>query len=354
MGDSLMGRVDKDVADFIESRKSEGYALATLRNYTYNLNRLIRHAGSRNTGTITTSDIDQVFAAAVQDLTSASMNNLQACLQAFFKWCRQRGRISRDHDPLAGRRFRKVIPMEKRRVPVGQFPALLDAAVNPRDRMIVALGLFLLLRQSEIADLRIGDVNLESGQITARIFKTKDMDVMPISRELDVELRRWLTLYAEQCGPLQHHWFLAPSRRFTGEDWGPGGVLPNRLGRLLPETRCPHVVGAVQRALKGIGWEMRRPDGKPEWHGAHVLRRSAARAIFDELAAEGYDGALRTVQSFLHHASSQMTERYLGLEVDRAIRDKKYQGAAMFPSLSAGNVVRLEVAHNGEADDYAV
>ena len=355
MGDGriLMGLLEKDVADFIESRRADGFAKATLKNYRGDLLKLQKTVGRRQTSQVTPSDLDRLFAQEGEKIAPASLNNLQANLQAFFKWCRQRGRIPREYDPLEGRRFRKVIPTEKKRVPVSQFPALLEAAVNPRDRMIVALGLYLLLRQGEIGDLRIGDVDLDSGQITCRIFKTKDMDIMPISAELDEELRRWFRIYAENAGPLQHHWYLVPSRRFTHGDWGPGGVQPNRLGQLLPEKHANGIISAVQRALTGIGWSMRRADGKPENFGGHVLRRSAARAMFDELALEGYDGALRTVQAFLHHSSSQMTEKYLGLEVDRAIRDKKYTGKNMFPSLVAPNVVRLEVV-NGEADHHVV
>jgi integrase len=56
--------------------------------------------------------------------------------------------------------------------------------------------------------------------------------------------------------------------------------------------------------------------------GLHTLRRSAARQIFDALVeTRRYDGALRVVQSLLHHRSVQTTEQYIGLSTEALTRD---------------------------------
>ena len=348
-----MGYLSKDWSDFIESRTADGYAKSTIKNYRRAGRATLRVLGDVKTESLTHRDMDRVFANREGSQTPQTLNEMQSILMAFFKWCRERNVIPQNHNPLAGRRFRKIAPVARKRVPVAEFPALLDAASNPRDRMIIALGLYLMLRQSEISDLRIGDVDLKSGQITCRIFKTKDLDVMPISAELDRELRDWFKVYQENAGPLHYDWYLAPSRRFSHDDYGPNGIMPNRLGILTPTVKPSQIERVVKRALTGIGWEMYSPAGKSEWHGAHVLRRSAARAMFDELSQEGYDGALRTVQAWLHHKNSTMTEHYLGIEIDRATRNKKYTGKAMFPSLADAKIIRLEVVH-GEGDNAAV
>ena len=75
--------------------------------------------------------------------------------------------------------------------------------------------------------------------------------------------------------------------------------------------------------------------------GLHVLRRSSARARFDEMVNLGYDGALRRVSAWLHHSSVTITEIYLGLELDRAQRDEETKGKVMFPSLAAENVTQI-------------
>lgn len=72
--------------------------------------------------------------------------------------------------------------------------------------------------------------------------------------------------------------------------------------------------------------------------GGHTLRRSGARAYFDELVSAGYDGALRRVQSMLGHASSSMTEQYLGLDLDRQKRNFDLAGKPMFTSVQTRKI----------------
>jgi len=92
----------------------------------------------------------------------------------------------------------------------------------------------------------------------------------------------------------------------------------------------------IKRILENYGWT------DTYWQGMHLLRASGARAWFDELNNNTVDGALRLVQTHLHHSSTQMTERYLGLSADRVRRDEMVQGSAMFPSIGKrGNVVQL-------------
>lgn len=328
---------------FLKARRAEGAAANTLKNYENQLNYLVRLIGKRHVSKIAVADMDELFAELSTRLADNSLNQIHATLCLFFRWCRNRGHMPLDLDPMAGRRMRKVRRVERRRVPASQFGELLDAVDHPRDRMVIALGLYLMLRQSEIADLRVGDVDLSSGEVAVRIFKTRDSDVMPISSELDRELRAWLTFYAEKCGPLKHDWYLVPAK-----DLGP--INRNEAGKVvrlpLTDVICPtrkmvKVERVVQRGLAGIGWPTHDEQGKPLRTGAHTLRASSARALFDELVSQGYDGALRTVQAFLHHANGTMTERYLGLEIDRSQRNKKFNGSPLLPSQAAENVVPL-------------
>ena len=64
--------------------------------------------------------------------------------------------------------------------------------------------------------------------------------------------------------------------------------------------------------------------------GGHTLRRSGARAYYDELCEDGYDGALRRVQSMLDHSTTIVTEGYLGLGLDKEARNKALKGQPMF------------------------
>lgn len=210
------------------------------------------------------------------------------------------------------------------RIPLAQFPALLDAARSPRDRMFIALGLYTMGRKTELTGIQIKHVDLDSEEIELYIAKTNAYDRMPMSKELRRELTRWLPIYEAECGPLQADWYLTPAAQ--------GGKRPVGGYPLRPWKEMVSAEDVVKAALTDIGVSGYRT-------GCHVLRRSAARAMFDELVSLGYDGALRIVSAYLHHASVTMSERYLGLDLDRANRDNFTKGELMFPSLEAENVI---------------
>jgi len=226
------------------------------------------------------------------------------------------------------------------------FPRLLDACTNPQQRIIVALGLYLFLRASEVRELRIGSVNLDRGEVLVYQPKTSRYDEMPICAELDTELRRWLTWYAQDAGPvhgpLDPEWFLVPARMpMTLENpeggRGNGRPVPRGEGSVNPHKRVGTPHRAVQKALNAIGW---RVEGDRE--GCHTLRRSGARALFDTLVESGEvrDGVLRVVSAMLHHKSTSMTEHYLGLEADVEKRNDMFKNRQMFATPTT-NVVAL-------------
>lgn len=90
-----------------------------------------------------------------------------------------------------------------------------------------------------------------------------------------------------------------------------------------------------------FGESIRDESGSSLSEGVHTLRRSGARALYDRLVSEGYDGAMRTVQSMLHHSSIQTTEHYLGIHLDKKRRDDVVRGKHLFPT-STENVVGME------------
>jgi integrase len=240
--------------------------------------------------------------------------------------------MPKDNDPMYGRRKPKRAHKERNRVHVSKFPALLDAAGarSSRDRVALALLIYTLARDGEITDLRIRDVDLDAGYIMMRVHKSRKEDRMPISAELDAELRRWLTVYSEEIGFLEPHYYLVPSRDTRGVPGEDGSFVEQRHVRFVPERRIPQLGKMVNPALEDIGFPTRDANGRPLWEGAHTARRSGARALFDSLSASGYDFALRVVQSMLHHSSMQTTEAYVGLSADRRSRDEIIRGKKMY------------------------
>jgi integrase len=195
------------------------------------------------------------------------------------------------------------------------------------------------MRDGEVSGLRVRDVDLQGGWLHARIHKTRQEDLMPIPTELDAELRRWIAHYQATVGHLDPGYFLVPARG-TSPMWGEGGKIVGHHSLYRPEKQIRQTGTIVRPALVDIGFPTKDHDGKPLSEGSHTIRRSGARALFDELIERKDERALRVVQAMLHHSSSEMTERYLGITADRRSRDEIIRGQRMY-SQQADNVVVL-------------
>lgn len=334
-------RLSEAVAAYKKFRIVGGFAKATINNDQATLRRLISVLGDIDTKKISAQHIDRFFESFADDprrrYEPGTINQHHGALSGFLRWCRGRGHMRPDFDPLVGRRYQPQPQKARPRVALGDFPRLLNSAKNPRDRMLISCGLYLLGRQSEIVNIRIRDIDFQSGEIAMTIFKSKLYDRMPISQELRTEITRWFKYYEAECGPLQPEWFLCPSM-----GWSPSTGSMIRPSRKVSKPEEP-----VKYALSQVGITDRHL-------GIHCLRRSAARALFDEMTSRGYDGALRRVSAWLHHSSVTITEGYLGLDIDKAQRDADSKDKPLFPSLLDDNIIDLGSRRNGEADAAAL
>jgi integrase len=262
-----------------------------------------------------------------------TVNARIAHLGLFFEFCRARRLVRRDHDPMLGWRFVKVPEAERLRIPLQEWGKLFAVTETAWEELSLACGLFLFLRSSELMGIQLKHVHLSEGLVEIHRKKTKQWDTMPIPAELDSHLRRQLTWLAERGATEPEH-YLLPNRDI---DWehdpdtkrflaGTQSIIPTQ------PLKRPHL--EVQRVLRRAGYALGYGEGM------HTLRRSGARAYFDSLLSQGYDGALRRVQSMLGHSSSAMTEGYLGLTLDRQARNADLAGKPMFPQLAAAKQMR--------------
>lgn len=314
---------------YLSYRATHGVAANTYRNMSKAVRRLVESAENPPMARLSAEHID-VWSAQISYLSAATIKQQRSLVTVFLRWCRTRGYHSDGEALIESLPARKVPEKVRRRVPLSQFPALLNSADHPRDRMVIALGLFLFLRASEASALRIKDVDLDSGEIAVTVFKTQQFDRMPISAELDRELRRWLRWYTNAVGVLHDDMYLIPARpapTFIGI--GDGTVVSTRDDDVVPDRPMTRLHQVVKNSLRNIGWS----EEQVQQEGMHTLRRSGARALFDTSVSLGVDGAMRRCQSMLHHKLVATTEHYLGLDTDRAQRDKNIKGAAMYPSL---------------------
>lgn len=337
-------RLPDVVAEYLTSRRAEGYKANTLRNDQRTFDHLIAVIGPIQVGHIDDHHIDKFLSAMQAKAHSAGTMNIHlATLRGFWKFLHRRRYYPQGKNPIAHRRWYKQAPKSRLRIPQSEWGRVLDAAPHPRDRVVVALGLYLFLRQGEVAALRLSDLDLEGGSLAVTIEKTSERDVMPISAELDTELRKWLWFYRTDAPrPLEATDYLVPAK---GKPHMDTTVRPPRpiagTGHVKPDVKIQKVEDCVKRALVGAGYPVADEAGRTTREGVHTLRRSGARAYFDQLCTNGYDGALRTVQSMLHHANSTMTERYLGLDLDISRRNEMLRGRPMFQSAPRAEVVQI-------------
>lgn len=333
-------RLQDAITEYLSSRAGVGMRPNTVRNDGKVLTAFLAENGNVYTKTLNPSHIDRYFTAK-SHLQPSSLNAEHFVLRAFLKWCRLRNYMPRDYDPMAGRRPRKVPQKARLFIPVTRFGELLDAAETPRDRMLCAFGLYLFLRQSESVTLRWEDWDHVNDEVDVTIHKTQERDRMPVCSELDEELRAWKTWLTERYGPPRPDWYIVPSRFNIPEGRIKGRWAGTPDGyRLRPTMRLSRPHEVINRALAALGYET-------HGEGCHTLRRSGARARFDALREMGYDGALQQVRAMLHHSSVTMTEKYLGINIERAQRDAMLKGQVMYPQVvpDARTVVSL---HAGE------
>lgn len=330
------------IDNYIRFRKSQDYKPGTIKVDVQVLKKFLAVNGNIYCHTITHRHVERHFEEVTRTRKSSSLKNDHGVLVRFFKWARHTGRMPVETDPMFGRRQPKAVKRERNRIPVTQFGQLLDTAGerDPRDRALLALLLYTLARDSEITDLRVRDLDLATGDLKIRIHKTGVEDTLPVSSELDREMRAWLTHYGAESGPLEGHHHLVPARA-VHPIRNELGQITHHLSTYRPEKRIRAAGRVVSPVLERMGFPVVNDDGSAAHEGAHTIRRSGARALFDDLSANGYDHGLRIVQSMLHHASVTMTEQYLGITADRKTRDELIRGRAMYSHSREGSVIKI-------------
>lgn len=354
----MQQKLSPAIEDYLLHRKSLGLASETIRSNTSILNRFLTITGNIYVDNIHEEHIDTYF-RTISDPDGSGRYGTRspssqaidvACLKGFFKWALRTRRCRSNQ--MADRKAPAAAKRPWRGIPISKIPALLDSATHPRDRLLLALGCYLIGRSIEFSLLRIEDVDLDSGTLAFTIPKTHKTDSMPISTELDIELRRWLTWYTEQNGPLDPHWYLVPAK--NSPRLGEGRKFLPGTGRLRPtvpistSTRKGTQQRVAQSALTAVGFPIRDENGKSLREGMHTLRRSIARGLYFQLLEEGQSNAIQIVQALGNWSTEKQAREYIGLAPDREMRDARIRGKRMFPGLVSSNVASL-----GEAREKA-
>lgn len=327
---------------FGHDRRAKGIAPKTRANELQVLRLLLADVGNISVRSLKPQHTD-IFWANRSGWAPGTLNRARGTLSIFFSWCRDRGYMNRDTDPLAGTRAFKVPPRTRALIPQSEFEAVIQRRKNPRTRVAFAIGLYTFARISEIEGLRWQDINLEAGVVEVFRQKTQTLDVLPICDELAEELRRWRLEYAAHMGEqVRPEWFVVPGTtppRGTSTK-GAKGFTAHRPRYYLPTKRAD-LSKVIKQGLVEDGYYV-------PYEGGHTLRRSGATALYNQLTYVGHDRAIRICQAMLGHSSVQTTEVYLRLDLDRKVRNDLLAGKPMFPARDAGTVVSLS---GGSIDD---
>lgn len=157
-----------------------------------------------------------------------------------------------------------------------------------RDLALFNLAIDSKLRSCDLVTLRVADV-AQSGKVKERAIIIQQKTGRPVQFELTEQTREslheWITEYKLTDGD-----FLFPSR------------IHNR--RHLSTRQYSRI---VDHWVTSIGLD-------PHKYGTHSMRRTKAALIYKKT------GNLRAVQLLLGHTKLESTVRYLGVEVDDALR----------------------------------
>jgi integrase len=312
-------------------------APGTIRAHESTMRLFMRVTGDIKLDSIRAEHVDRVFMQ--YNWAATTRNTKIGQLRSFFSWARGSRHMNPANNPMLGWRQRAAPDVQHLRIPYAEWQRLFDACLHPQERIVIATGLYLFLRASEQRALTVGCVTLQNHTIDVWRPKTRKWQIMPISSELGVELRAWLTHLSEHYDVRPEHHLICSRNKDAAHDpvthrWIAGTGTLN----LERPVHKPHLI--VQRVLRRAGYAVEKGQGE------HTLRRSGARALFDALVAEGYDGALKQVQTLLGHANSWQTEKYLGIDLDQKRVLEAYAGKPMFAT-SHANVVPIRKADHG-------
>ena len=310
---------------YLADLEAKGKSPATIRNHRQALDHGIDCWGNVDCRDIREEQITRYFQN--RSWSAGTQAIYLGALRSFGGFLRRRGVWPRDFDPTEDWHIRAEARRERLWLTVPQMLEMRDAEPNPRNKALFSLGMYTLGRSSEIISLKIGDLDLDRHTLVFYRHKTRQWDRLPVCQELGEHMESWLSHYLQvMARPLDPSWLIVPAlypvNRLPNPD-GKGFYLTGTPRRIKPTQQMSKASTITSDALKRIGF--REPG-----NGMHVLRRSSAREMFQQLRSDGYDHALRRVASMLGHKHTSETEHYIGVDAERRARDEMLAGKRMF------------------------
>jgi len=194
--------------------------------------------------------------------------------------------IPTDQQPGRGKLVGQKPPLKPKEV--WSIRALLQLNEKVRDLALFNVAIDSKLRSCDLVALRVSDV-IVAGSVRERAVIVQQKTGHPVQFELTEQTREavlaWIRL-----------------RSLDTSEY----LFPSRIHR-LPHLSTRQYARIVNQWVASIGLD-------PHKYGTHSLRRTKAALIYKKT------GNLRAVQLLLGHTKLESTVRYLGIEVDDALR----------------------------------
>jgi integrase/recombinase XerC len=254
-----------------------GLSAHTVSNYARDVRLLLARIDGTTFAELRAHDIRRIIATLhAQGLSGKSLARTLSAWRGLFHYLGKRHDYT--HNPCEGLRAPKYARTLPRSLSVEQVTHLLDAPDDTplavRDNAIFELFYSSGLRLSELATLKLGQMDLTHGEISVT-GKGNKSRLVPLGKQASIAMQRWLA-----------------QRSDTGDY-----VFPGRNGGHLTQR-------AIELRLKHRA-ERIGLDAKVH---PHVLRHAFASHLLQS------SGDLRAVQELLGHASISTTQIYTQLD----------------------------------------
>lgn len=212
---------------------------------------------------------------AGSECAAETRSSNRAAVRGFYRWAVETRRT--EHNPARSLRAVRVPPGRPRPTPEHVVEEAL-AAASPRDALMISLAAYAGLRCTEIAGLRLDDIDSDEITVRGKGGYVRAVPLHPVVKAtIEAELRR-------RAGGV-----VGAGHRYAVR--GDGGWL-------FPGQRDHLTANSVSRVLS------RLLSGK--WTG-HTLRHRFGSAAY------AHTRDLRTVQTLLGHARPEATARYTAI-----------------------------------------
>jgi integrase/recombinase XerD len=194
-------------------------------------------------------------------------------------------------------------PIEREPLTREELRKLFDAMDSYRNRLLAVVAVETGLRNSDLRNIRLADVDFNSAKIHVHNPKNSIPYDVPISRDLRIELQIWCDQYRDAYAPTIDSQYLFPAHH--GAKLKTNGGLNTIIKSAAERAGIQEVLG-TSKVSSGRGERSQEDYSVKEWHRVtvHTLRHTC----FSLMEEAGVPLPYR--QLIANHSDPQMTQHY--------------------------------------------